>query len=303
MNSQRPRQPNGFLSSLIGEETKDKRAGLLYSLSACAFFGASFFAMLFMGAIPSENGRLYLNFLVPQLAFALVCVWYFQRTKTPVKRFLSEQKCSPKYYILALCMQIGLLSLSELNAYFLRFLEGFGYQDSGIALPSAQGLGFLGVFLSIALLPAVFEELFFRGILLRDMQGSVWTKVLLCGGLFALYHQNPAQTVYQFACGCCFTLVALRAGSFLPTVLSHFLNNAIVLILYVNGVDSYPTPVYVALLVVEGSCLLGTLAYLIFFDKSNEKGERANFRQFFACASVGLILFGLTWILSLVTGF
>ncbi len=303
MQKNNDKQPQG-LTALIGEPTPSKRAGLLYSLAAFAFFGvALLFSMLPTGE-ETPDWYLYCSFLAAPLAFLIVVFWYFSSNKFSVKGFLKGQRCSAKYYLVAILMQFGLLSLGELNGLFLKLLGKLGYVDSGISLPSTAGFGLVGVLLTVAVLPAILEELFFRGILQSELKGfSVGAQVLLCGALFALYHQNPAQTLYQFACGVAFALVAVKSGSFLPTVLSHFLNNAAVIVLYALGIESYPLAVYIPLIIVEGLCLIGVILYLLLWDKGEQKTEeKGSYKQLFACGSVGLAVFGLSWLATLLAG-
>jgi membrane protease YdiL (CAAX protease family) len=229
---------------------------------------------------------LYANYLIPQLSFAVIALWFFRYRKIDSLE-IKRQVCAPKYFIVAVLLQIGLFSLSELNSLFLTFLERFGYQDKGIQLPSMQGWGLVGVLLAMAVMPAVFEELFFRGVLLKGLRsfGTVGA-VLLCGGLFSLFHQNPAQTIYQFCCGVAYALVALRSGSVLPTMLAHFLNNAVIILLTKFSVTLSPI-----IIVFSGVCLLGTICYLIFFDKKEiVKGEKVRGLSFLLCASVGILI-------------
>ena len=165
---------------------------------------------------------------------------------------------------------------------------------------------FLLLLLVLAVLPAIFEEVIFRGLLFQGLRafGTVGS-VLLCGGLFSLYHQNPAQTIYQFCCGSAFALVVVRSGSILPTMLSHFLNNALVLILYRPEGTALPMPIFIAGLV----CLVGSLAYLIFIDKrvactqaieiKQSKKERKNFWTF---AAIGIIICVVSWGTILLSG-
>ncbi len=298
-------EKRGFIANLIGEKTPPKISGVSYSLFACCLAVVSLFLGLFLED-GSTQWEKYLSFLVAPIAFILVSIWYFI-SEERITSFVKEQNCSVKYYVIALLMQIGLLSLGEVNGWFLRFLGKFGYENTSMQLPSVEGVGIVGVLFTIAVLPAIVEELFFRGILLKGMKGfSLWGQVLLCGGLFALYHQNPAQTVYQFACGAAFALVAVKAGSFFPTVLSHFINNALVIVLYACGVESYPMAVYIPLVLVSGLCLVGTVAYLLVFDKKQTEKQTGkqtgNYKEFFRCAALGIIVFGLTWLLVLATG-
>ena len=295
----------GFLSTLIGETTPSKRAGLTYTVAALAIFAVSFLFMF----LPATEGKtpdwkLYLNFLGAPFAFLLVTLWYFYYAKTPVKGFVKEQNCHPKYYLIAVLLQVGLFSLSELNGLFLTFLEKFGYTDPGIELPSMDGFGFVGVFFTVAVLPAFMEELVFRGIFLRETKDfSTLARVLICGSLFALYHQNPAQTVYQFICGAAFALVAVKSGSFLPTALSHFINNGLILLLTKCGVNSFQAPMYVIMLIISGVCLVLLLVYLLVFDRKEKRECKGGYKQFFACAALGIFLLLLSWSATLLVGF
>ncbi len=307
----RNQKQSGGLSSFIGEKTPSKTSGLTFTVAACAFFFVSLLLSLIMPTAKEGESlpqwALYLNFLAAPIAFALVVVWYFSYTKNSVKGFLKAQVCPLKYYGIALLMQVGLLSLSELNVLFLAFLKKFGYVDSGITLPSLNGFGFCGVLFAVAVLPAVMEELFFRGIFLQEMKEfSLWGRVLLCGALFALFHQNPAQTIYQFVCGVAFALIAVRAKSIFPTILSHFLNNGYILLMAKLGVESYSPTVYAIILIVSVICLtLALLLLTVWEGKKEKKTERVEgaYKSFFLCAGIGVFVFSLSWLLGLLVGF
>ena len=302
---------------LFSEITPAKASGLCFSLSSLLPTILLFLVLAVATAFGLKKGEyeradwyVYVSYLLPQISFALIAVFYLRLTKTPVKIAVAEQKCKPKYFLIAFLLQVGLLSLSELNGLFLNFLRKFGYQMPEMVLPNVDGFGFVGVFFVVAVLPAVFEEIMFRGVLLKGICSgfSVWASVLVCGVVFALYHQNPAQTIYQFCCGAAFALVAIRSGSILPTMLSHFCNNAFILILYKMEIGTIPTPVFLPLIIVSGVCLLGTLFYLIFMDKTktqeeNGKTEKmAEIKRFFLFASVGIFICVLSWISALALG-
>lgn len=297
-------------NSLFGELTPEKSAGLAYSAGAILLVLLSlvFLAVVNAGGLTAAEGfeesdwYLYCGFLLPQLAFAAVAAIFFLKTKTPLKKLAGG--CSPKYFLLAVVLQFGLLSLSELNNLFLHFLEGFGYEPTEILLPSSDGFGFVGVLYVVAVLPAVLEEMIFRGILFGGLKSCGRAgAVLVCGALFALYHQSPAQTVYQFLCGAAFALMMLRAGSILPTVLSHFLNNALIIVLDKAGVTSFSVGAMIPLMIGSALCLLGSLAYLIFFDKSGEAEKTPARKDFFLFAAVGIAVYAVSWISALLTGF
>ena len=160
---------------------------------------------------------------------------------------------------------------------------------------------------------------------------------MICAAIFSLYHQNPAQTVYQFLCGACFALIVFRSGSIVPTVISHFLNNAVIVIFYACGISEYPGGV--VFLCVSAICLVGSLIYLLFVDKriggkrkderkqrcddgaqengTNEENDRqkntllnvnaeeekkADAKGFVLYALFGIAVCALNWISSLISG-
>lgn len=307
-------QPKNTLSErLLGEATPAKASGAAFSLAAVLPAVLSMLVVLVFAAtgLSSREGfyesdlYIYASYLLSPIAFALVALWYLRYTKTGVKQAVAAQKCRPRYILAAVLLQVGLLSLSELNAWFLSFLERFGYTDSGILLPSLDGFGFVGAILAIAVLPAVFEELIFRGVLLDGLHSfGEAGAALVCGALFALYHQNPAQTLYQFCCGVAFALVALRSGSILPTVVSHFLNNAFILTLEKCGVYEFASPAKWIILGVSVVCLALSFVWLL-TDKNKEKREsdKSERKRFFVCAAAGVAVCGLTWLITLFTGF
>ena len=130
--------------------------------------------------------------------------------------------------------------------------------------------------------------------------------MLVCGALFSLFHQNPAQTAYQFCCGVAFALVAIRAGSILPTIVSHFLNNALIILLMKFNAADIQGATLVVMLSVSILCLIASLVWLIFFDKgqdsAQEKTDKTEIKHFLSYASVGIAMYALTWIIVLFEG-
>lgn len=300
--------------NLSSEPTQASASGVAFSLASVLPIVLSLVFLIAVGTgdYAQTDWYLYVSYILPQLGFAITAIWFLRYTKTPIKSVVKSQKCAPKYFAIALLLQVGLFFLSELNALFLSFLGNFGYEDAGIALPSMDGFGFVGVLVVVALLPAIFEEIMFRGILLGGLKnfGKVGA-ILLCGALFSLYHQNPAQTLYQFCCGVAFALIAVRSGSVLPTMLAHYFNNAFILALTKFGVESFMAPVTVVVLLLSPICLIGSLVWLFAFDKKKEEKEeneqevtpnKSERKRFFGYASVGLTICVLMWIAVLVSG-
>ncbi len=290
-----------------------RETGIAYSLATLlpAFLSLVVLVLLELAAEGYEDAEwyLYLSFLLPQICLAATALVYFRRGKRTPREVYSP--CKPRYFVLAFLVQFGLLcALSELNSLFLALLERIGYKPyMDEMLPSLAGWNLLPAILVIALLPALFEETLFRGILTGGMQRAGWgtaATVLISGALFSLFHHNPEQTIYQFVCGACFALLMLRAGSPFPTMAAHFLNNAAVLVFTSLGIDSFyaalPLWGYIVLVSAAGLVLAGSLVYLIFLDKKEgekPKGVKEG-KIFFLAAAVGIALCAVDWIAVLV---
>ena len=316
-NIQEKKENKGGGSFLFGKATQAKASGIAFSLSAVLPTGLSVVLLLALQAFglaqdgyTEKQWYLYLSYFITPTAFLLTATWYFLFLKGSFTQSVKRQNCKPIYYLIALLLQVGLFSLSQANTWFIEFLSKFGYKPTEISLPSMDGWGIVGVIIAIAVLPAIFEEIMFRGILLDGLRcfGDAGA-ILLCGGLFALYHQNPMQTVYQFCCGAAFALVALKSGSILPTVLAHFLNNAVILLLTKFGLTNFTTPVQITVICISAVCSLCATVLLVFDKKAQNpygdmpilqrKKERVRFGGF---AAVGIVVLSVSWLATLLLG-
>ena len=288
------------MQSLVGEMTEEKASGLAFSLASMlpyvlallfTIVGAAF--GLFYEGVEKENWYLYVGYLLSQASFAIVAVLFFCLMKTPVGSVIGKPTVWD--FALAIIVQFGLFSLSSVNSWFVIWLEKFGLQVATPQIPSMEGWGFVGVIVVIAVLPAIFEELFFRGVLLRGLKGMpVWAAALICGGLFSLFHQNPAQTLYQFFCGVAFALIAIRSGSILPTVLAHFCNNAFILCAEKFAWQTDMLPILIA----SAVCLVASVGYLIVYvvKASRNEEEKPDGKGFFLCAAAGIFICLIGWV-------
>ncbi len=297
-------------NDFLGAPTAPRLAGEIFTATILLILVVSLVFSLFVVGNPGfENSEAYVycSFLVPQLCFALALAFTWFRARPSLRVVATKQKCHPKYFVVAILLQIGLFGLAEVNTLFLRWLGAFGYADEGIQIPSMEGFGFVAVLFVIAVLPAIFEESVFRGVMLNGLRSfGTLGAVLICGALFALYHQNPAQTIYQFCCGVAFALVAIRSSSILPTALSHCLNNAVVLVLTKFGVTEIVGVAQIAVYGVSFVCLVGSLVWLIVFDKKAEPtktdASTCDKKDFFSRAFIGALICAVVWIAVLFEG-
>ncbi len=105
-----------------------------------------------------------------------------------------------------------------------------------LAPESASGL--IGLILVAAVVPGVFEEIAFRGLIQGGLRWSYGPRhaVVWTGLLFALLHMNPWNFISLWSLGCFLGYVTERTRSLYPAVVLHLINNACALsLLYVQG--------------------------------------------------------------------
>jgi sodium transport system permease protein len=85
--------------------------------------------------------------------------------------------------------------------------------------------------LVLGVLPAVAEELAFRGFILTGLRRrfAPGTAIVFSSFLFALYHFNVFQLLPAFVLGLVLGTLALRTGSVLPGILFHMLHNGLLI--------------------------------------------------------------------------
>jgi len=88
-----------------------------------------------------------------------------------------------------------------------------------------------GALLSFAALPAVCEELVFRGVLARSLGRNlaVVMAAAISAIVFSTYHLSLVQALPTLTLGFVLAVVAIRADSIAPTMLAHAINNAMAL--------------------------------------------------------------------------
>lgn len=293
----------------LGKEMNSAKGGLAYSLAVCAYLAVSLLFSIIISScgIAETDGGRYLSYLASPLAIVIAVAIFCKFCKQSPRQVFSV-KCSPKYYLIALLVFFGLFfSLSSVNGYIVELLKLCGYKPRSATLPSLEGGLVVPAILVIAVLPAVAEEFLFRGVILKNTEKGAGglRAVLLTGFLFSLYHGSVEQTVYQFVCGCLFALIAVRSGSTLPTVIIHFLNNALIIIFAACGLCDelgslvMPQAAQITLTVLSAVSLVAGTALLIIDRKKFTPCEKHGVTRFFIYASVGIAVMAIMWIAGL----
>lgn len=100
----------------------------------------------------------------------------------------------------------------------------------------------LVVLFVIAVTPAICEEFFFRGLVLKNFERSFKAApaILYTGILFAIFHFHPLNVIPLILLGYFLTYMVHYSGSIFTGIVAHFINNALaVLAIYFIGAENF----------------------------------------------------------------
>lgn len=127
----------------------------------------------------------------------------------------------------AFCLVVFLGLANAGNLFGGLLARGLGVTTSSTALP-AGGLDLFIRYFSLCVVPAVLEEIYFRGALQGIMRPSGSSVAIFAPALlFALLHLDLAQSITALVCGIFLGWLVERSGSILPGMLLHFINNTL----------------------------------------------------------------------------
>jgi membrane protease YdiL (CAAX protease family) len=165
--------------------------------------------------------------LVAQLTLAAVPVGAALVLGRP--RALGLRGAHPRYFLAAIAIgATAWLVNMQLVAWLHVPEDGARTLEEIVERPSLSTA--LAMF---ALLPAVCEEIVFRGVLARALGKSlpIWAAAAASAIVFSAYHLSLVQALPTATLGFALAIVAIRADSIAPVIVAHALNNAIAITL------------------------------------------------------------------------
>jgi len=279
-----------------------KSGGLAFSAVIIIYMLFSVIIQTILLVFSVTGGMLYtvLNALSAPLAIITVLIFSRAYSHRKVSYSLSVNGCNPLYFLIAVMASIGMFfGFGFVNGLISDALSKLGIVQSAVAL-DFSGVGSVILFtLSLGVIPAVTEELLFRGLMFKSLSGvKLWQGVLFVSLCFALFHCSVVQFVYQMIYGAVLCLLTYCAKSVLPAILAHFINNFAVILLTYLGVN---IDFYNALIIIGGLVVLAvTVAWLITLIKKDktENQDKDDAWEFWWPVGVFGVAICLTFIIS-----
>lgn len=193
---------------------------LVSALMGLAHPGASLAKPLGFSGVSTALFQLLIG--LGAIVLTLVFLLKVTRLKTKDLRIMLPAPLSPGF---CLPVFLGVANLANLAGALINRLTGSPATSE--MLPSG-GPELLVQFLALCVMPAIAEELLFRGAFQGLMRpcGSA-AAIFAPALLFGVLHLDLAQGLTAFACGVFLGWLAERSGSILPGMLLHLVNNAL----------------------------------------------------------------------------
>jgi len=210
------------------------RSGPAFSvLSAVGLVAAGIASFLVAsGVVVGAGGPPVVAVVAGELMFVVIAVVGLRMHRLPVAAIGLAR---PSMRFVGASILIG-CSLWYLN---LNLLDLLPVPDGSVQVLQniVDGPHALVALLALAVVPAICEEVMFRGVLVHGLATRfVPTVAVVIGALvFAAYHLSPIQFLPTLTLGLVAGALTVRAHSVVPAMVAHFLNNAIAILVSRNS--------------------------------------------------------------------
>jgi uncharacterized protein len=171
--------------------------------------------------------------IVEAIAYTLVLVMGLRIGNLPFKEVFVFNKVKPGFILSIAVCWLGIVSIVLTLVYWIAIT--FSVQDRSnfyqqLALDHPYSM-----FFSLVVIAPIFEELFFRGLLLRGFLARYSAKkaLLVNAILFAVVHGHPLKIFATFFLGLFNGWLRLKTNSIIPSIFSHSLNNGLVYLVFI----------------------------------------------------------------------
>jgi membrane protease YdiL (CAAX protease family) len=175
----------------------------------------------------SIMGILYI--LTSIISFGIVLLIGFKKSKRKFNEIFKFNGVSLFLWISTIIFSIGLvIILSELDN-ILNFILPMPAFFSGLFDALMADKIFIISLIYIGIIPAFFEELFFRGLILDGLSSNYSKRkaIIISALLFGIIHLNPWQFLTGFIIGLIMAWICIETRSLLLCIYIHFFNNVL----------------------------------------------------------------------------
>ncbi len=216
---------------MIRQETKSK---IFFSVLVLFYLivsiGASF--------LPESMRNYEVSIMLGQSIVAVPTILFFIVTKGKALKEISFKRIRiSNILILILLTYLFVPVITFINSLSLLFTDN----KVNVMLSETSRNGFWLNLLMVAVTPAIFEELAFRGIIYHGIKKqSMLAGMIMSALAFGLFHMNLNQFSYAVVMGILMILVVEATGSIFASMIVHFIinGNSVILMEIQNAISS-----------------------------------------------------------------
>lgn len=229
------RKTNDFIDKKLYYDPNDSGLGFAITCIVPQVLAVVIFLILnAFGAAGGLGMKIVSCTVGPVCYFSYFCL--LNKKKNIDWKSASKISFKMKWWQPLLAIGLSLVCIFGLNNFITLVdhgLELIGYEAAGsVGLPMDNFGWFVLNVLLLAVLPAICEELIFRGVIFGGMREMGETgAVFFSAFLFALFHGNASQTIYQFLLGIVLAYIFVLTKNLLCPMILHFTNNFVVLLI------------------------------------------------------------------------
>lgn len=220
--------------------------------------------------------------LTQLLCILPISLVYLKSTKRDLATTLRLKKGIDLVQVVLLAgISLGCIYVANpLNDLFMLLLETLGYTPSAMTFSITSLPQVMIALPLVAILPAICEELLFRGVVLRGYERySPAAAVIMSALLFGFMHSSLEQLVATTIIGIILAIVVMVTDSLWASIVIHFINNAFALIynfIFADAVFAEYTPLERVVsdfssLIFFAPLLIIALALFVFYTKRRNK--------------------------------
>lgn len=158
------------------------------------------------------------------LAVPLLLVWYM---KSDVKELFSLKVPKIKNVLGGLILYVGVYAIMLVVSYVLVLMFPESAENTQMTFDIMMEQPIILVVLVMAVMPAIGEELYFRGLIFGSMRHrykAVWA-IVISSVIFGVFHLSIVKILPTGMLGACFAYIIYTSGSIYIGMFLHFFNN------------------------------------------------------------------------------
>lgn len=176
------------------------------------------------------------GYLINSLLLLVICIFPFLLLKVvnnrPVYDICSFNSPKNSLTLPGICFAFGMAMVANIVTqiiydFLVEYFDFTAIQGSIGDDTYESGLELVYTLVCVAVVPALFEEFAFRGMILGTLRkfGDI-PAIIISALFFALYHGNFIQIPFAFIVGIALGIITVITDSIWPAILVHFLNNS-----------------------------------------------------------------------------